>query len=134
MSASSIRRAKPNDYWATPENAVVFACMGCDGVHYAILKIDGEICDDSPVIQIGPMDFDEPYSLLAPTFIEYLAIGCGVPTERIGELLDRERDGEPILLDFLRSHFDQSRFWSDAVDRSIDPYLSLIQTKHDGED
>ncbi|MFN9753054.1 MAG: hypothetical protein ACK57U_16905, partial [Planctomycetota bacterium] len=37
------------DYWATPQNAVVFGWMGVDGVHYAILKIDGEIRDTSPV-------------------------------------------------------------------------------------
>ncbi|WP_145177990.1 hypothetical protein [Gimesia aquarii] len=111
-------------------NAVVFACMGCDGVHYAILKIDGEIRDHSPVIQIGPMDFDEPYSLLAPTFIEYLAIGCGALTEKIEDVLKREREGEIVLIDYLRSQFDQSRFWSDSVDHNIEPYLSLIQTNN----
>lgn len=118
------------DYWATPTNAVVFGCMGCDGVHYAILKIDREICDHSPVIQISPMDFDEPYTLLAPTFIKYLAIGCGTPTDQIEGILKREREGEAILIDYLRLHFDQSRFWSDTVDHNIAPYLPLIQTSN----
>src|SRR6476661_6376960 len=65
-------------YDSTPRNAVTFGSMGVDGVHYAILRVDEKIDDHSPVIQIAPMDFSEPYSLLANTFIEYLAVGCDV--------------------------------------------------------
>jgi len=43
------------DYWCAPTNVLTFACMGCDGVHYAIVKIDGRIQDDSPVIHVSPM-------------------------------------------------------------------------------
>ncbi|MFN3151488.1 hypothetical protein [Bremerella sp.] len=121
------------DYWATPENAVVFGWMGVDGVHYAILKLDGHIDESSPVIQIGPMDFDEPYSLLAPTFKEYLAIGCGVTVDQVEPLLTQEASGTPALLDFMRTHFRQSRFWSDQVQRNIGPYESMIIRKPDSE-
>jgi hypothetical protein len=121
------------DYWATPQNAVVFGWMGVDGVHYAILKIDGQICETSPVIQIGPMDFDEPYSLLAPTFMDYLARGCGVTTERIQAVLNQEESGNPSLLAFMRSHFQQSRFWTDRVECDIGQYNSVIIRKSDCE-
>ena len=51
-------------YAATPRNAVTFADMGCDGVHYAILAIDGVIVDQSPVIHVSPMDTGDPYAVL----------------------------------------------------------------------
>ncbi len=121
------------DYWATPQNAVVFGWMGCDGVHYAILKIDGQILDRSPVIQIGPMDFGEPYSLLAPTFADYLAIGCGVTPDEIKQVLDLQKNGTQSLVDYLRSRFQQSRFWTDGVDRDIGRYNDAIIRKPDGE-
>ncbi len=121
------------DYEATPQNAVVFGWMCIDGVHYAILKIDGVIRDESPVIQIGPMDFEEPYSLLAPTFTDYLAIGCDADRNAIENLLADEASGTTSLLDFMRARFDQSRFWSENVDRNIGPYLKMITPKPDGE-
>lgn len=121
------------DYWATPQNAVVFGWMGVDGVHYAILKIDGEIRDTSPVIQIGPMDFEEPYSLLAPSFTAYLAIGCGTTPTEIQRVVADEESGRSSLLDFMRSNFNQSRFWSDGVNRNIGPYAAMIIRKRDGE-
>ncbi len=120
-------------YWATPLNAVVFGWMGVDGVHYAILKIDGQILEESPVIQIGPMDFDEPYSLLAPTFMDYLAIGCGVDRNSIQQLLADEDMGRSRLLDFMRSNFKQSRFLSPDVSHDIRPYAAMIIPKPDGE-
>lgn len=121
------------DYWATPQNAVVFGWMGCDGVHYAILTIDGEILDSSPVIQIGPMDFDEPYSLLAPSFADYLAIGCGVTSSEIERVVADEAGGRSSLLDFMRLNFKQSRFWSEGIDRDVGPYLAMIIPKPNGE-
>lgn len=117
------------DYWATPQNAVVFGWMGVDGVHYALLKIDNRICDESPVIQIGPMDFDEPYALLGPTFTDFLAIGCGSNRQVIEELLTVEDSGRPCLLDFLRSHFDDSRFLLDDPACDIAPWMTMIISK-----
>ncbi len=38
-------------YDSTPKNALTFAIMGVDGLHYAILTIGGVIRDDSPVIE-----------------------------------------------------------------------------------
>lgn len=120
-----------SDYWATPQNAVVFGWMGVGGVHYAILKIDGRICEASPVIQISPMDFDEPYSLLGPTFTDYLATGCGVNSDRIQSMLEQEEAGNPSLLAFLRANFQQSRFWAGGIARDIGQYNTMIIQKPD---
>jgi hypothetical protein len=116
-------------YGATPRNAMVFGKMGVDGVHYAILKIDGQVREHSPVIQIDPMEWDYPYSLLAPTFKEYLAVGCGVKSAKIDALLSQEEAGEPVLLEYLRSRFRHSRFRGKGTDREISPYLHLIIVK-----
>lgn len=121
------------DYWATPLNAAVFGWMGVDGVHYAVLKIDGQVRDDSPVMQISPMDFDEPYSLLAPTFADYLAIGCGVRRDEIQKVLAKEGAGRSALLELLRSRFQRERFWADGVDHEIGPYVPLMVPRSKGE-
>jgi len=120
-------------YWATPKNAVVFGWMGVDGVHYAILKIDGEVRENSPVIQIGPMDFSEPYSLLAHTFADYLAIGCGVGRDEIEDVLASEMAGSETLLEFMRSYFDSERFWPTGADSDIAPIVDLIVPKAEAD-
>jgi hypothetical protein len=122
----------PNEhygYGATPQNAVVFGKMGVDGVHYAILKRDGQVHEDSPVIQIDPMEWDAPYSLLAPTFKDYLAIGCGVKLAKIDALPAQEEAGQPMLLEYLCSRFRHSRFRRKGTNREIGPYLYLISAK-----
>jgi hypothetical protein len=114
-------------YPETPLNAVVFGWLGVDGVHYAILKIDGEIRDESPVIQVSPCDSD-CYCLLAPTFTDYLAKGCGVSQKEIEDLLVAEQAGHSSIVEFLRSHFDGMRFFPEgAADAEYDlgPYAKL---------
>jgi hypothetical protein len=116
-------------YEATPRNAVTFGRMGCDGVHYAVLRSNGKVADDSPVIQIGPMDFSEPYSVLADSFLEYLAIGCGITSAEMDLVFDSQRDGSGSLTDFLKGHFDQSRLWNCKRDRAIDRYLDKLDIR-----
>jgi len=102
--------------------------MGVDGVHYAVLELEGRITDDSPVIQVAPMDFEEPYALLADSFLEYVAVGCGVTSCDMEQVFENEREGQSTLVDYLKDHFDSSRLWADNRDRSIDRYRSLIET------
>jgi hypothetical protein len=113
-------------YSTTPLNAVVFGSMGVDGVHYAILKIDGAIRHESPVIHVSPMDFDDPYALLGPTFADYLAIGCGVSRKEIEDLLAAEESGRSSLLEFLRAHFEHERLWPEGQENGLGPYADLI--------
>ncbi|MBS0262258.1 MAG: hypothetical protein JSS02_09935, partial [Planctomycetes bacterium] len=113
-------------YESTPRDAVAFGSMGVDGVHYLILKLDGKICDHSPVIQFSPMDFSSPYSLLGHTFAEYLATACGVDTEEMRKLIERERAGESVLAGFLRDHFNHERLDLDGFGSQITEYADLL--------
>jgi hypothetical protein len=116
-------------YEATPRNAVTFGAMGVDVVHYAILRVGGVIEDDSPVIQVAPMDFSDPYSLLAESFLEYLAVGCAVPASEMQRVFDTEREHGNALVEFLREHFDHSRLWHSDRDRSIERYRELLELR-----
>jgi hypothetical protein len=114
-------------YQATPKNALTFGSMGVDCVHYAILRIDGKIDDFSPVVQIAPMDFSEPYSLLANSFLEYLAVGCGVTTAEMQNIFELEREEKPSLVEFLKKRFDHSRLWESNRNRSIEEYRDSLE-------
>ena len=113
-------------YDSTPRDAVAFGSMGVDGVHYLILKLDGEIRDDSPVVHFSPMDFGSPYTLLGHTFAEYLATVCGVNVDHIRELMERERASEAVLADFLRANFDHGRLDLDGFGSGIRDYAELL--------
>ena len=112
-------------YEATPRNSVTFGAMGVDGVHYTILKIDGEICDDSPVVQVGPMDFSNPYSLLGESLLDYFARACGVSMSEMETLFQQERSGQTVLAEFMKNNFDQSRLFGRK--NEIGPFLHLIE-------
>ncbi len=116
-------------YESTPQNALTFGCMGVDGVHYAILTIGDKITDDSPVIQICPMDFSDLYQAMGASFLMFLADGCGVSRETMDEVFVAERAGEFALIAFLKERFDMSRFWDKTQTQNLEPYLSYIQPK-----
>lgn len=114
------------DYSTTPKGAVAFGTMGVDGVHYIILKLEGEIRDESPVIHFSPMDFSSPYTLLGHTFAGYLATVCGVSENKIHELMVRERSGENILVSFLRCNLDHGRLDLDRFGSQVEKYAHLL--------
>jgi hypothetical protein len=116
-------------YESTPRNALTFAAMGVDGVHYAILKIDGAVTDESPVIHVSPMDFSEPYAVLGETFLAYLAAACGVTQSEMEAVFTAERTRGEELVPFLKAHFDHSRLYNEARLRSLESGLKLIETK-----
>lgn len=113
-------------YESAPRDAVAFGSMGVDGVHYLILKLDGEIRDDSPVVHFSPMDFSSPYTLLGHTFAEYLATVCDVDVDQIRQLMERERAGESVLANFLRANFDHHRLDLDGLGAEIRDYAVLL--------
>jgi hypothetical protein len=94
-------------YQSTPKNALTFASMGVDGVHYAILMRDGVARNDSPVVQVSPMDSDD-ITVLAVSFIHHLASGCRASEEQMEAIFEAERTGKPELVDFLSERFDVS--------------------------
>ena len=107
-------------YDATPRNALTFGAMGVDGVHYAILKVDGEVSDESPVIHVGPMDFSEPYVVLGDSFISYLAAACGVAIGEMESVFAEERAGRERLVPFLKEHFVHSRLYDEKRLRKLE--------------
>jgi hypothetical protein len=116
-------------YESTPRNALTFGCMGVDGVHYAVLAIDGAVTDESPVIQVCPMDFSDLYQAQADSFLTYLAEGCGVARSEMEAIFASERAGMPGLVAFLKERFDGSRLWDDERPRRLERLLSYIQPK-----
>lgn len=116
-------------YEATPRNALTFGTMGVDGVHYAILKIDGEVTDESPVIHVGPMDFSEPYVALGDSFIAYLAAACGVSIREMDSVFLEERSGGQKLVPFLKEHFVHSRLYDEKRLRKLEQYLKRVEQK-----
>jgi hypothetical protein len=116
-------------YDATPRNALTFGTMGVDGVHYAVLKIDGEVTDESPVIHVGPMDFSEPYVVLGDSFIDYLATACGVSIRKMASVFEKERAGQDTLVPFLKEHFKHSRLFDHKRLQKLERYLELVEPK-----
>ena len=117
-------------YHCTPLNAVTFAQMGVDGVHYALLKIEGQVHDNSPVIRVSPMDFDDDIIVLAESFLSFLAVGCDVSEAKMQQVFDVERTGTPQLVDFLSKHFQRKNIRDDERIHLLTSKLgSLIERK-----
>jgi hypothetical protein len=116
-------------YENTPRNALTFASMGVDGVHYAVLRLKGAIRDDSPVVQVSPMDSDDVL-VLAESFLQYLADGCQVPTQTLLGVFEAERKGNTQLVPFLTTHFEASRLLDDERTKALSAkFRHLIEPK-----
>ncbi len=116
-------------YESTPKNAVTFAAMGVDGVHYAILKRDGQVRDDSPVVHVSPMDSDD-LTIMAESFLLFLAVGCGVSARKMQSVFDAERSGKHQLVAFLSEHFDRYRLLGEERTHPLTArYGHLIERK-----
>jgi hypothetical protein len=113
-------------YESTPKDSLAFGAMGVDGVHYLILKLDGKVRDESPVIYFSPMDFSNPYTLLGHSFRQYLAAACSVTEKEIGAIIDKERQGETVLADFIRCNLDHSLLDLDGFGSQIKQYSHLL--------
>ncbi len=117
-------------YFNTPANSLTFLAMGVDGVHTAMLKLDGQVRDDSPVVYVSPMDSDAQWTILAPTFVDFLADGCAVSRQEIVDLLATVASDPTTTIKFLQSNFDGERLFDDArVERLNRRYLPCIEKK-----
>ncbi len=101
--------------------------MGVDGVHYAVLTMEGAVTDESPVIQVCPMDFDDPYQVLGENFFGFLADGCGVSREAMSDVFAGERAGTPTLVAYLRERMDMSRLSDDQRYESLRMHLKHLR-------
>jgi hypothetical protein len=116
-------------YQSTPKNAITFADMGVDGVHYAILKLEGAVRDDSPVIYVSPMDSDD-ITVLGESLVGYLADGCGVCHEEMKMIFEADRAGKPQLVAFLTGHFRHNQLLEEQRTEKLNArYGHLVQRK-----
>jgi hypothetical protein len=107
-------------YQSTPKNALTFASMGVDGVHYAILKRAGTVRNDSPVIQVSPMDSDDVIVLA----------GCRVSAQEMEAILESERAGKPQLVAFLSEHFKGTQLLEEERTNELTSrYGELVERK-----
>lgn len=60
-------------YFCTPVNTQVFGGVGCDGIHFCILKNGFEI-DDSPVYVVSPMMPGHYVELVAENITDFLGL------------------------------------------------------------
>lgn len=111
-------------YEATPRNALTFGAMGVDGVHYVILKIEGEVTDESPVIHVSPMDFSAPHAVLGKNFLNYLAAACDVTDRQMCEVFATERAGQQTLIPFFKANFQHRRLFKQS---RLDKLASLLK-------
>jgi hypothetical protein len=116
-------------YESTPRNAITFGCMGVDGVHYSVLAIDGVVTDESPVVQVSPMDFSDRYSVLGDSFLSFLATACGVSCGEMEAVFAAERAGTAGLVGYLQRRFQMARLWSDGRADKLRVLLRHIQPK-----
>lgn len=124
--------AEDYGYSSTPRNALTFAKMGVDGVHYSVLAINGRVSNESPVIQVSPGDFGDYHRVLAGSFLEFLAVGCGADVREMKEVLADERDGGATLVPFLSKHFRIQRLWNYSRSNHLRRFLKYIEPKIDG--
>ena len=116
-------------YFNTPANSLTFLTMGVDGVHTALLKIDGEVRENSPVVYVTPSD-DAEWTILAPTFLDFLADGCDASTTQISRLLDDVGTDPTAAMQFLIDTFDGGRLLDEhRVAMLNEQYLGFVETK-----
>ncbi|MEX2216200.1 MAG: hypothetical protein WD768_18965 [Phycisphaeraceae bacterium] len=116
-------------YESTPANGLTFGSMGVDGVHYVILKLNGFVVNDSPVIEVSPMDFSDVYQVLGESFLGFLATGCAVSPTEMESVFETELSGSQTLIAFLKERFDISRLWKQKRSQRFRDRLELIERK-----
>lgn len=118
-------------YHCTPRNAVTFSAMGVDGVHTAILKVDGQVRDDSPVVLVSPMDTND-VTVVAESLVSFLAVGCAVSTQTMQAVFDAERSGGRQLVPFLSEHFDWHRLLGEERTRPLKAQYGHLVDRRSG--
>ena len=62
-------------YFCTPKNAVTFAGIGVDGIHFCILPDENDLTlENSPVYVISPMMPDHYVEIVAENFYDFISL------------------------------------------------------------
>lgn len=119
-----------NDYGydATPKNSLTFQSMGVDGVHICLIETNGKFDENSIVVQVSPMDFDEEIAVLAPTFINYLADGCKTKRDKIISLVN-ENNKKKFLQYLVKNFQGIDLLDDDRVEKLNKKYLNFVNKK-----
>lgn len=102
-----IRNKNYGGYLCTPLNAVVFANIGCDGIHFCILPDEKDLpLENSPVYVISPMMPDHYVESVADNFLDFLSLVVSVKDATVLECISyTEREGFLELIQSI-SHDD----------------------------
>lgn len=74
LNALGLMRTKDfPDYFCTPLNAVIFAHLGIDGIHYCIIKGENDI-ENSPVYVVSPMMPEHYVELVGRNLTDFLSL------------------------------------------------------------
>ena len=118
---------KHEQEYQTPVNSLTFSDMGVDGVRYALIKLDGRVTNDSPVVQVDPMS-SEPITVVGATFLDYLADGCNVSRDDMESLFETTRKDRRQLIEYLDSSFDFRGLLHEDRTRPLnEQYLHLVE-------
>ena len=61
--------------FCTPENAVIFAGLGVDGIHFCMIPEEDDLTlERSPVYVVSPMDSPSPIQIVAENFYDFASI------------------------------------------------------------
>ena len=77
----------PYRYEETPGNTTCFAHAGVDGVHFSFLHVEGQVCDESPIVMTVPGS-ENPNLVVAADLMEFLRLGCRAGFDRLDGLAD----------------------------------------------
>ncbi|MFG0243032.1 MAG: hypothetical protein ACF8R9_09620 [Phycisphaerales bacterium JB054] len=88
-------------YHATPRNSTPFAASGVDGVHYVLLHLPERRLEDSPVIEVSPMDSDA-WQCVGDNLREFLELHCQWYEEFSRDSAARSECSQAELDDALR--------------------------------
>lgn len=78
MDLSLILDTERIAYDCTPCDVITFASIGADGIHYGLLTDFGTVenLEEAFVICISPMDYDNPFKIVARNLREFVRLVC----------------------------------------------------------
>jgi hypothetical protein len=137
---------QPGGYDCSPSNALMFARTGGDGVHFALLPLDGMLSEETPVVLTVPMAAAGSTNfIVGENLQDFLALGCRRgyfqleqlayrPDSLLRELADPDfsatvSSNAEALLNALTAEFGLSPWGSEVaarLERLREKYLPLL--------
>lgn len=75
LSSLGLIKTNEGGYYCTPKNAVTFASLGVDGIHFCIIPDENDLTlESSPVYVVSPMDFGNHVNIIARNFYDFISL------------------------------------------------------------